>query len=149
MDSHQLLTYVNQFAQAFPWPVLATSGVISPLLSGLKHWLQLEGDKTYKFGPLKVKGEQIIFLMLIVMTGAGVALTRFMHWQTGNHTVLVLQALATGFMTQPVYLFIVKPALRSYQASIDKQVSQRMASIIVPPTTSTTTSAATAPQRFN
>lgn len=143
MTPSQLLNSVNAFAQVFPWPVLATSGLISPVLSAYKHWLQLEGDKTYSLGKLKVKGEVIIFALLLLLASAPSIAQAAVAALAGlgvDWRALIDQTALTGFLSQPIYFLILKPAIRSYQASIDKQVEQRMASLIAPSVQLSTTS---------
>jgi hypothetical protein len=148
MDQNQLIALANQFISQYGWGAIAASGLVSPLLSGYKHWLQLEGDKTYRLGPVKLKGEQIIFIMLIIFSALPGCLAFLTHMDSSNAKLLAIRTIITAFMAQPVYLFVLKPLMRSYQNKIDIQVEQRMAQLIAPPAGTTAPVSPLQPTQF-
>lgn len=134
---NQVLYYANQIAKNFPWEVIAASGVISPLLVGIKKWFSVQSEK-------------VMITLVVVLSTVTVAGNYLLHVPTADPRILAVQAAVLAFATQPVYFFIVKPAIYSFRSYIEKaaKFNAEVKSAAVPaaglptPTAPTTTPAA-------
>lgn len=95
---HTVLYILNTIASHVPWTAIVASGFISPLLVGIKKWFS-------------VKSEKVMISLVTIISGVVAALNYLIHIPTHDPTIIAVQAAVVAFMTQPIYFFVVKPAL--------------------------------------
>ncbi len=103
----QILTTLNDLARHFPWAALAASGVISPLGVAIKKWFD-------------VQSERVMISIIVGMSAFAAAANYLIHVPTHDPLIIGLQTAVIGFMTQPVYYFVVKPALAAFRNQVEK-----------------------------
>lgn len=103
----QALYYANLLAKNFPWEVIAASGVLSPLLVGIKKWFSVQSEK-------------VMISLVMLLSLLTVVVNYLLRVPTTNPQYLAVQAAVLAFMTQPVYFFIVKPAIYSFRSYVEK-----------------------------
>lgn len=127
MTFSQLLAYVNEFSRQFPWSYLVASGALSPMLASIKHWMQIEGSKKYKVLFIRFTGEQLMLVLLSAFSFILAGLHHIIYTPTQDPNTVVVQAALVAFMTQPVYYFLLKPAMAYFAAQVEKAVQLNMA----------------------
>jgi len=128
MTATQWLALINNMETLVPWNALAAP-VISSVLSWIKHLLDIEGSKKYKWLFIRFTGEQAM-LLLIVLVAAGVG-TLFRQLMLAHSTLWVIpvQTAVMYIVTQPWYLFIFKPLIRAINDEIEKRAQQKLATL--------------------
>jgi hypothetical protein len=101
------LNVMNDIARHFPWEALAASGVISPLLVGIKKWFSVQNEK-------------VMISLVILISGLAVAGNYMLHVPTSDPYIIGIQTAVLAFMTQPIYFFIVKPAIAFFKNEVEK-----------------------------
>lgn len=97
MHAQTILDALNYAAAHIPWAAIGASGILSPLLLGLKKWFSVQSEKV-----------MISLVALVALaTAAGHYLLTTPIQAPG---VIAIQAAVLAFMTQPIYFFVVKPA---------------------------------------
>jgi hypothetical protein len=120
---HQIVNALNSLAQMTPWAAIAASSVISPFLVGVKKWLSIQS-------------ERVMVLLVIGLSMAAAGLNYLLHVPTHDPSIIALQGAVVAFMTQPMYFFIVKPAIAFFKQEVEKaaQLNLDVKSAVVPPT---------------
>lgn len=93
---NNILHYINIIVSHIPWAAVAASGVISPLLMMIKKWLD-------------IKSEKVLISLVGLMSAGAVMANYLLHVPTSDPSIIAIQTAVVGFMTQPIYYFIVKP----------------------------------------
>jgi hypothetical protein len=75
------------------------SGIISPLLLGVKHWFDVQSEKAMLF-------------MLIFVSFSTVAGGYLLSTPTSDPSIIALRTFVLGFTTQPIYFLLVKPSYK-------------------------------------
>jgi hypothetical protein len=110
MDLHSIANGLNYLATHIPWAAVGASGVLSPLLLGIKKWFSVQSEKVMI---------TLVALSSMIVAGAHYLLSVPTH----DPTVIAVQGAALAFMTQPFYFFIVKPVA----AAVGEQLAKAAA----------------------
>lgn len=97
MHPQTILDALNYAAAHIPWSAIGASGVLSPLLLGLKKWFSVQSERVMI---------SLVALVALLTAGGHYLLTTPIQ----NPGVIAIQAAVLAFMTQPIYFFVVKPA---------------------------------------
>jgi len=93
---HSIGNSLNYLAVHVPWSAVAASGLLSPILLGIKKWFSVQSEK--------------VMISLVAVSGMLVAGANYLlHVPTHDPTIIAAQGAAIAFMTQPFYFFVVKP----------------------------------------
>lgn len=116
-----LLNLLNSVVTHIPWDILLASGVISPLLVGIKKWFSVQSEK--------------VMITLVAVLSLLTALAHYlMTTPTSDPTIIAVQGAVLAFMTQPVYFFVVKPFYLWISGELAKAnaYDQELKSAIIP-----------------
>lgn len=121
----QVLEILNYVSANIPWDAVAASGVLSPLLVGVKRWFS-------------VQSERIMISLVILFAMLAAAGNYLLNVPSQDPGVIAVQGAVLAFMTQPVYFFVVKPAYKWFSgqlakaAAFDEQVKANTEPVPVP-----------------
>lgn len=101
----EIVKILNYLATNMPWEALVASGIISPLLVGIKKVLSVQSERV------------MISLVLIVSILAATG-HYLLTVPTSNPSIIAMQGAVLAFMTQPVYFFLVKPASKWFSETL-------------------------------
>lgn len=112
---HSVANVLNYLAVHVPWQAVAASGMLSPVLLGIKKWFSVQSEKVMI---------SLVMLSGMLLSGAHYLMTVPTH----DPSIIAVQGAALAFLTQPFYFFIVKPVAASVSeqlakaAAFDRQV---------------------------
>lgn len=104
---HEVLDFLNRIP-AGTWEIILASGVISPFLQSIKHWLSVQSDK-------------VMFTLLVLASGVVATGHYLLVTPSTNPSIIALQTALLSFMTQPFYFFLVKPLYKSLTDGLSKE----------------------------
>lgn len=94
-----VLNILNYVAASIPWDAVIASGILSPLLLGVKKWFSVQSEK--------------VMIVLVLISGVLVASGNYLlNVPTSDPSIIAVQGAVLAFMTQPIYFFVVKPFFR-------------------------------------
>lgn len=125
MNASQWFAVIRDIYHLLPWDSLSSS-VIPVVLLAFKHWLDIEGDRKYKWLFIRFTGEQVMLVLLTAIAAGGAYLYHQLLMPQSDPRVIAIQTMVMAFLTQPVYFFIVKPLIGALNTEIDKRVQQRL-----------------------
>lgn len=111
MTIQTIINYANEFATNVPWDAIVASGVLSPVILLLKKWLNIKDDK---------RREKVMISLVLTLSMLTAAGNYLLHVPSQDPSIIALQGAALAFMTQPVYFFIVKPAIAAFRREVEK-----------------------------
>jgi hypothetical protein len=117
---HLILSNANDLARHFPWDALVASGVISPLLVGVKKWRITKNVESL------FKKDWFVYLTLLLLSALTAAGNYLLHTPTSDPTIIAIQTAVVAFLTQPIYFFIVKPALAYFRGEINRAAEHNL-----------------------
>jgi hypothetical protein len=88
------------------YEALLASGIISPLLVGVKKWFS-------------VQSERVMITLVVVLGMLAAAGNYLLHVPTQDPSIIALQGAVIAFMTQPVYFFFVKPLFGKISSTLE------------------------------
>lgn len=95
----QVIATLNAIATHIPWDLVIASGILSPLLLSIKHWLSIQNEK-------------VIMTLVLILGGIGSAATYLLTTPTTDPSVIAIHALMISAMSQPIYFLAIKPAAK-------------------------------------
>lgn len=102
-----ILDALNYVAVHIPWEGLVASGILSPLLVGIKKWFSVQSER--------------IMITLVIVSGMLVAAGNYLlHVPTSDPSIIAVQGAVVAFMTQPIYFFVVKPIWKWFATQMAK-----------------------------
>jgi hypothetical protein len=103
----QVLQTINDFATYMPWDALLAAGIISPTLVGFKKWLSIQSER--------------VMILLVILVSLGTVTSHYLLTvPTHDPSIIGVQTAVLAFMTQPVFFFIVKPAIAFFRSEVEK-----------------------------
>lgn len=104
------------------YEAMIASGVISPVLLGIKKWLS-------------VKSERVMVTLVIVIAMLTAAGNYLLHVPVHDPSIIALQGSVIAFMTQPVYFFFVKPLFNKVSETLSaaSKFNDEVKSAVEPP----------------
>lgn len=108
-----ILNTLNQLAVAMPWDALIAAGILSPALVAIKKWLSIQSEK-------------VMVTLVIVLAAAAAGVTYLMTATFTDPSMIGVKTAIIAFMSQPVYFFIVKPAIAWFYSEVDKAAKLNM-----------------------
>jgi hypothetical protein len=104
---HSATNAINYLAVHIPWAAVGASGVLSPVLLGVKKWFSVQSEK--------------VMISLVALSSMLVAAGHYLlNVPTHDPTIIAAQGAALAFMTQPFYFFIVKPLAAAVSEQLAK-----------------------------
>lgn len=108
----EVLDIANKIAASIPWDAIIASGILSPLLLGIKKWFSVQSEK-----------------VMITLVGTVAVLTAAGHYlltvPTSDPSIIAVQGAVLAFMTQPIYFFIVKPVWKWFSEQLAAAAAYR------------------------
>lgn len=107
----QTITIINEvlnwLAVNVPWDLVIASGVLSPVLLGLKKLKKIESEK-------------IMSTLVIVISVIGAAISYIMSSTADTPAIIITQGLIVAAMSQPWYFALYKPATKWLSTELAK-----------------------------
>lgn len=107
----QTVTIINEvlnwLAVNVPWELVIASGVLSPVLLGVKKWKH-------------IKSEKIMSTLVIVFGLLGAAATYILSSTSDTPAIIATQGLLIAAMSQPWYFTLWKPISKWLSAELAK-----------------------------
>lgn len=121
----EVLNVINYIVVHMPWNAVAASGVLSPLLLGIKKWFSVQSEKVMI----------TLVALLACLTAAGHYLLTV---PTHNPSIIAVQGFVLAFMTQPIYFFVVKPTVKWFDERVEEAAALNLAKSAAEPVPSVT-----------
>ena len=101
-----IISTLNNIVSHIPWQAIAASGIISPLLVGIRKWFN-------------IKSKRVLIFLVSLMSAGAVTVNYLLRVPTSDPSILAIQASVVAFMTQPIYHFVVKPGFAWFADTIE------------------------------
>lgn len=101
------LNVLNWLALNIPWDLVLASGILSPLLLGVKKWFSVQSEK-------------VMMSLVLVFGVVGAAVTYLMGTPTTDPSIIAAHGLMIAAMSQPVFFILVKPVSRWLSTELAK-----------------------------
>lgn len=107
MDIAKIIDALNWIALNIPWDLVIASGVLSPVLLGVKKWFSVQSEK-------------VMMTLVIVFGAIGATVSYLVGVPTTDPTIIAVHGLVISALSQPFYYLLVKPASKWLSAELAK-----------------------------
>jgi apolipoprotein N-acyltransferase len=99
--------FLNYVTTHVPWELIGASGILSPLMIGVKKWFS-------------VQNELVMFLLVFGTATLAAAVNWLLHTQSHDPNVILVQAALLTVMAQPFYFGLFKPLFKWLGGQLSK-----------------------------